>query len=519
MLTVVSADEMRWCDAAAINSYGIPGLLLMENAGSWVAWFVEEHFGPVEQKNILVFCGKGNNGGDGFVAARHLVNQGAHVQVVLLAPPKTLKGDARTNYDILAAIAEDTPGITFHQYGQRIPKTVRPPDLIIDALLGTGFSGVVRDPIANAISWMNGQDVPIVAADIPSGVDATTGCVGNIAVNATATVTFGYLKTGLLCNRGQDCAGDIHLADIGIPRAVTSSGKLKTFLVEQNDVRDTLPQRSSTANKYGVGKVLVLAGSKGYTGAAALTTMAALRSGAGAVMLATPDAVYSLLARKLTESIVVPLPSTSDGTLSSEALPIIREKVKWADVVVLGPGLSRHSETDALIQHLLLDNSGRMLVDADGLNALASLGLGRLKKSKGDFILTPHTGEMARLTGLRSENIEDNRIDVARKTAAACAATVVLKGGPTVTADDKGNAWINSTGNAGMATVGSGDVLSGIIAGLWAQGMDEAGAAIAGVFLHGLAGNMVREKLGERSIVAQDLIDFLPQALQQVERE
>ena len=177
MLTVVSSEEMRWCDAAAIKSYGIPGLVLMENAGSGIAWSVEDHFGPVEGKNILVFCGKGNNGGDGFVAARHLVNQGALVQVVLMGTPKALKGDAKTNFEILVAIAEQTPGLTLHQYGQRIPKTVRPPDLIIDALLGTGFSGVVRDPIANAINWMNSQDVPIVAADIPSGVDATTGCV------------------------------------------------------------------------------------------------------------------------------------------------------------------------------------------------------------------------------------------------------------------------------------------------------------------------------------------------------
>jgi NAD(P)H-hydrate epimerase len=519
VLTVVSADEMRWCDAATINSYGIPGLLLMENAGSGVARFVEDNFGPVERKNILVFCGKGNNGGDGFVAARHLVNQGAHVQVVLLASPKALKGDAKTNYDILAAIAEHTPGLSLHQYGQRIPRTVRPPDLIIDALLGTGFSGAVRDPIANAISWMNDQDVPIVAADIPSGVDATTGCVENIAVDATATVTFGYLKTGLLINRGQDCAGDVHLADIGIPRAVTSFEKLKTFLVEQSDVRDSLPRRASTVHKYSVGKVLVLAGSKGYTGAAALTTMAALRSGAGAVMLATPDAVYPILARKLTESIVIPLPSTPDGTLSSEALPVIREKMKWADVVVVGPGLSLQSETEAVIQHLLLDNSGKMLVDADGLNALASLGLARLRRAKGDFILTPHTGEFSKLTGLRSESIDNNRIEVVRKAAAACSATVVLKGGPTVTANDKGSAWINSTGNPGMATVGSGDVLSGITAGLWAQGMEETDAAIAGVFLHGLSGNLVREKLGERSLVARDLIDFLPQALRQVERE
>jgi NAD(P)H-hydrate epimerase len=519
MKTVVSAEEMRWCDATAIRSYGIPSLLLMENAGSSVAWFVEDSLGPVDEKQILVVCGKGNNGGDGYVAARHLLNQGAHVQVVLMGSPRELRGEAKTNFQILSKLqSADPKHLSILHYSQRLPKSIRPPDVIIDALLGTGFTGAVRPPMVNVIRWINEQHVPVVAVDIPSGVDASTGVVENIAVEASATVTFGALKIGLLCNQGQDHAGDVLVADIGIPRSVLQSSRLKTFLVETKDIRRKLPQRPSTAHKYSVGKVLVLAGARGYTGAAALTVMAALRSGAGAVMLGTPDAVYPILARKLTEAIIVPLPSTEEGTISAKALPIIREKLSWADVVAVGPGLSQQPDTLALVQHLILSNTGNMLVDADGLNALAQMGIAKMNKAPGNFILTPHVGEFSRLTHADSREVERDRVTAARELAEHTESTVVLKGGPTIVATSDGYAYLNSTGNPGMATVGSGDVLSGIIAGLWAQGAGEVGAATAGVFLHGLAGNLARNKVGERSIVAQDLIDFLPQAFAEVEQ-
>ncbi len=519
MQTVVSAEEMRLCDAAAIESFGIPSLLLMENAGSSVASFVEDTYEPLEGKEILVFCGKGNNGGDGFVVARHLVNRGALVQVVVMASARELKGDARTNFQILTRIQESDPSrLTILHFQQRLPKSLRSPHIIVDALLGTGFSGAVRDPLATVIRWINEQSVPVVAVDIPSGVNASTGVVDNVAVEASATVTLGLLKAGLLCNQGQDCAGDVLVADIGIPRAVASSSRLKTFLVEGEDIQALLPGRPSTAHKYSVGKVFVLAGSRGFTGAAALTAMAALRSGAGAVMLGTPDAVYPILAKKVTEAIVVPFPSTEAGTLSSRALPGIREKTQWADVVVVGPGLSQHQETQAVIQHLILDNSGMMLIDADGLNALALMGVKKIKRASGSFILTPHAGEFARLMETTSREVELDRVHAARRAATSVESTIVLKGGPTVTATAMGEAFMNSTGNPGMATVGSGDVLSGIIASLWAQGMSDSNAAVAGVYLHGLSGNMAREKFGERSLVAQDLIDFLPEAFQEAER-
>ncbi|MCI0706338.1 MAG: NAD(P)H-hydrate dehydratase [Ignavibacteriae bacterium] len=518
MQTVVSAEQMRWCDATTIKSYGVPSLILMENAGSSVAWFVEEHFGPLESRHVVILCGKGNNGGDGFVAARHLVNQGATVSVVTISNARELMGDAKTNFSILARIGKSTEQLTISQYSSKLLKSLHP-DIIIDALLGTGFSGAVRKPLTDAIQWMNESRVPVVAADIPSGVDATTGIVENIAVQASATVTFGLLKSGLFCNQGQDSAGDVLVADIGIPKSVSTSDKFQTFLIERSDVRSLLPRRPSTSHKYSVGKVLVIAGSKGYTGAAALAAMSALRAGAGAVMLATPESVYPVLARKLTEAIVAPFSSTPEGSLSTEALAPLREKIQWADVVVIGPGLSQHKETQRLVQQLVFDNKSKMLIDADALNALAGMGVSKLKKSKGSFLLTPHTGEFSRLSGMESKRIEQKRGDgVARDAATSWNATVVLKGGPTVTASSKGREYINSTSNPGMATVGSGDVLSGVISALWAQGMSDEDAAVAGVFVHGLSGDLACEKFGERSLVAQDLIDFLPAAFQEVER-
>ena len=520
MQTVVSAEEMRLCDKTASRAYGIPTLLLMENAGSAVASFVEENFGPTHGRHIVLVCGKGNNGGDGFVAARHFVNQGAQVSVLMISNARELRGDAKTNFTILSRIAKASGGkLAIRPFSSATVKSLEPPDIIVDALIGTGFSGTVRKPVLSAIRWMNSRTVPVVSVDIPSGVDASTGIVEDAAVEASATVTLGLLKTGLFCNQGQDHAGDVVVADIGIPKAVTSSPKFKTFLVEQQDIQSKLPRRPSTAHKYSTGKIFILAGSKGYTGAAALAAMSALRSGAGAVLLGTPETVYPILAKKLTEPIVSPLPSTTEGTLSLNALSAIREKMKWADVVMIGPGLSQNPETQSLIQQIVHNFTGKMLLDADGLNALASVGMAKFKKSKASFILTPHTGEFSRLSGMTSESIERNRAKgLAHSAAVSWNATVVLKGGPTITATRDGMEYINSTGNPGMATVGSGDVLSGIIASLWAQGMTDADAALAGVFIHGYSGNLARAKYGERSLVAQDLVDFLPSAFQEIER-
>jgi hydroxyethylthiazole kinase-like uncharacterized protein yjeF len=518
MERVVSADEMRWCDDTAIRLYGIAGSLLMENAGRGIAEIIKRRFSPLEAKHALVFCGKGNNGGDGFVAARLLAAAGMRVTCILLASAKELKGDAKVNLDILKQVKKKMPeAVAIKPYSANVLHSIDPVDVIVDAIFGTGFAGTVKNPVSTAIEWINKQAAPVLAVDIPSGVNGTTGVRENLAVKARLTATFGSLKSGLLCNQGRELAGEEIVVDIGIPKKILADERLKTWRIEIADVKRNLPVRSVHVHKYSIGKVFVLAGSRGLTGAAAMSSVSALRAGAGAVVLGTPDSVYPILAKKLTEVMVAPLPATGEGSLSLQALGQIQEKLSWADVAVIGPGLSQHRETRELIMEIVRRYSKKILLDADGLNALAAAGIDRAKDFKAQAVLTPHVGEFSRLTGIPPKEVEHRRIEAARMLARKTRFTIVLKGVPTVTADAGGNAFLNSTGNPGMATAGAGDVLSGIIAGLWAQGMNAPDAASAGVYLHGLAGDLAAKKLGERSLVANDLIDFLPSAFDAVE--
>jgi ADP-dependent NAD(P)H-hydrate dehydratase / NAD(P)H-hydrate epimerase len=518
MKRIVSAEEMRWCDETTIKTYGVSGLMLMENAGRGVAEIIKQEFFPLSSKNILVVCGKGNNGGDGFVIARLLSNSGARISIILLPSQSELKGDAKTNFKILERFAKYSSGqITIQRYSKRLLTTIPAPDIIVDAMFGTGFTGTMHKPIIELIEWMKKQKAKNVAVDIPSGVNGTTGVVENCAVHADITVTFGCLKSGLLCNDGRGFAGSVRVMDIGIPRMVAENKRLQICLVEKSDVRKVLPKRSIHAHKYSVGKILVLAGSKGLTGAAALCCTSALRTGAGAVVLGTPEPVYPILARKLTETMVFPLPTTSAGTLSLAALDTIHDRLAWADVLMIGPGLSQNSETQQLILKILFEYRGKVLIDADGLNALAVCGISKIRSSRAKIILTPHIGEFSRLTNMPSMEVEHQRIHAARDLARNIGVTIVLKGVPTVTASSDGSAFLNTTGNPGMATAGAGDVLSGIIAGLWAQGLSDEEAAWAGVYVHGLSGDEIANKLGERSLVANDIIEQLHVALQNIE--
>ncbi len=518
MERVFSADEMRWCDDTAIRAFGIAGSLLMENAGRGVVEIIKHKFSPIGSKRALIFCGKGNNGGDGFVVTRLLAAAGMHVACIVLASPKELKGDAKTNFDILKQMQKKMPeSISIKPFSAKVVQSGGKIDFIVDAIFGTGFSGSVIKPYCDAIEWINRQTAPVVAVDVPSGVNGTTGAIENLGVKACVTATFGSLKSGLLCSQGRELAGEVIVVDIGIPKKIFADARFKTWRIEISDVKSRLPVRSMHAHKYSVGKVFVLAGSSGLTGAAAMCSTAALKAGAGAVILGTPESVYPILAKKLTEVMVTPLPSTREGTLALPALDQIPEKLKWADVIVVGPGLSQNPETQKLIMQLLHTHSGKILVDADGLNAIATSGIAKLRNLDVQMILTPHVGECSRLTGTPPKEIEQQRIEVARSLARKIRATIVLKGVPTIAADKDGRGFLNSSGNPGMATAGSGDVLSGIIAGLWAQGMKTSEAAYAGVFLHGLAGDRAAEKLGARSLVANDLIDYLPSAINAIE--
>jgi ADP-dependent NAD(P)H-hydrate dehydratase / NAD(P)H-hydrate epimerase len=513
MIPLLTAGQMQECDRIAIEKYRIPGLVLMENAGRAVVEEMERMTGTLRGKRVLICCGKGNNGGDGFVIARHLANRGVFADVLLLGKRTDVRGDARVNLEVLLRMARgnDTAvKITEIRNAGTLRRVARP-DAIVDAVFGTGFDGTPSGMYRAAIQWMNAQDVLVVAVDIPSGVVASTGAVLGGAVRAQLTVTMGAAKIGHFVGLGPDYCGTVRIADISIPRAVLATRGKAAMRVEEADIRRLLPARPRTAHKYSVGKVLVVAGSRHYTGAAHLAAHAALRAGAGAVLLAVPMGIRPIMARKTTEVIVLPAVETPEGTFAASSLDMLLEKSEWADAVVLGPGMSRNPETDELILRLIQNVGRPMILDADGLTALASR-TAVARKRGAPMVLTPHTGELARLVRSDAALLESHRIDAARDAARSLKSVLVLKGAPTVTARTDGTAVVNSTGNPGMATIGAGDVLAGLIGGLLAQGMDAFDAGFTAVFLHGRAGDLAAVRYGKRSILATDILDHIAPA-------
>ena len=514
MQPLATAELMRKLDHEAITHYGIPGAVLMENAGRS---FVEELARAVPglpEKSVAIVCGKGNNGGDGFVIARHLANRGNRVNVYVLAGPGGISGDARIHLEIIRRMARESPAnVTIrHLRVASAFSRLRPAQILVDAIFGTGFSGIPSGVHMAAIRWMNNSGAYVASVDVPSGVHGTTGKAEGLCVRADLTVAMAFRKTGNTVGDGHEWGGALVVADIGMPANFIAKKVFDTFRVSTDDVRNVLPVRPLRAHKYSVGKVFVLAGSRSFTGAAVLCAEAALRSGAGAVVMGIPRSILEVLARKVTEVILVPLDETREGTIARSALAEVARRVAWADAVAVGPGLGRHAETDEVVRSVLDTCRAPVVLDADGINALVG-ALGVLKRRHAPTVLTPHAGELARLTGGSSVEIESDRIEYSRTTAKRMRSVVVLKGAPTVVASPAGPVYVNSTGNPGMATIGSGDVLTGVIAGLCAQGMGNVEAAWAGVFLHGLAGDTSAAALGERSVLAGDLLRYLPSAI------
>ena len=517
MIPFVNAREMKSIDRAAIRRLGIPSLVLMENAGNAIVSDMESQYGPLLNKRILVVAGKGNNGGDGFVVARQAASRGAYVRILFVEDEAELTGDAATNFEIIKNLAGDRLAV--------LRKFV-PNDLsrarfhcIIDAMFGTSFHGQVRGVYAKIIGWVNKQRTStVISVDIPSGVDATTGEVSGSAINADRTVTFAFPKPGLYFGRGGRNSGLVSVADIHIPRDLAPKRSSRVSLVEEDDVRWALPRLAKDAHKHSVGKVFVLAGSKGMTGAALLCSMSAMRSGAGAVVLGIPGAVLSAVSRRTLEVMPLALQSTRSGSVALEALPAIIARMKWADVTLLGPGLSQDPATQELILRIVSASSSTLVIDADALNAVARDKSVLRKKRNGRLILTPHVGEFSRLSNIDPAEIENERVRVARAFAKKYRVVLVLKGAPTIIADPSGNVFVNPTGNPGMATAGSGDVLAGIIAAVAGQGNNPVQAAINGVFVHGKAGDMAREEVGEKGMIASDILNRVPAAMVNIEK-
>jgi hydroxyethylthiazole kinase-like uncharacterized protein yjeF len=507
MQLIATADLMRGFDRAAITRLRIPGLVLMENAGRAFVGELERACGPFAGKQTVVVCGKGNNGGDGFVIARHIANRGGEVLVLLLASKRSVAGDAKTNLEAVIRMSRMRgAGIRFavHTGGGGKPPLPGTPDIVVDAIFGTGFSGDMGSRERGIVAWINGSGAFVASVDIPSGVDATSGTAGNAAVKADLTVAMGLAKIGHYIGRGCDASGTVRIADIGVPPALYRAGRTPVFRILREDVAAILPARARNAHKYSAGKVLVIAGSRAFTGAPILTSEAALRSGAGAVVLAFPASIHQVLARRLTEVLLAPVPDTPEGTFGPGSLAAIRSRCAWADAVALGPGLGRNEETMAFVRELLAAVDKPFVVDADALFALKGYS-SLLRKRKSPAVLTPHTGEFAALTGRDAVDAETFRVDAAREAARRFGCVMVLKGAPTVCAAPGGAVTINSTGNPGMATIGSGDVLTGVIAGFIAQGMPAERAACAGVFVHGLAGDIAAARFGVPGMLATDI--------------
>ena len=518
-MKLVTSQQIQGIDRAAIEGRGIPGPELMENAGRGIAerlldFVIDGSTSP----RVAIFCGKGNNGGDGFVIGRYLSESGAQVTFYFIGPSDKLSPDSRLNYD---RAAEMNLGLNEISSASDLPAQLEV-DLIIDAIFGTGFSGAPRGLSAEIIEYLSRQEHPIIAVDIPSGLNADNGRAEGAVVSAKATFTLALPKYGLFVSPGRELAGRVQVVPIGIPDDVVNESDLNTNLITPEMVASLLPDRPADGHKGTFGKLLLVAGSTGLTGAASLAAKSALRSGCGLVKVAAPGSALPVIASMAIEATGHALPDVAKkGALALRALGEVRKLAKDHEALAIGPGLGGHHETQELVRRLVSKLDCPAVIDADGLNALVG-HLDTLTSQKVPealvLVLTPHPGEFKRLSGKVVPSDIHERIDVARKFASDYNVVLVLKGSPSLIASPDGQVWLNPTGNNGMATGGSGDVLTGVIGSLMVQGMSPIDAAIAGCYVHGLAGDLATAELGERSMIASDLVDYLPDAFLSLEQ-
>lgn len=505
-MKIVTSAEMREIDRHTSEGFRIPLLTLMENAGSSVAEFARSAYPSAETFGVI--CGKGNNGGDGFVIARKLREAGREVRVLLLADPTALRGDCESNYgklSVKAVVAKFSEDLN-----SPAARAVFDSDILIDAILGTGFRPPVSGVYAEAIAKINAADAPVIAVDIPSGADADVmGEQAGAVARADAIVTFTAPRPAHIF--GNLTFGPTVIAPIGSPEEAIRSS-LNLNVITPRDIAPLIGPRPRDSNKGMYGHVLVVGGSLGKAGAAAMAGFSALRAGAGLVTVATPRSVLGTVAGFHPELMTEALGETESGSISTQALGAFWHAAENKTVLAIGPGISRHPETAKFVRTVIHKSSTPTVLDADGLNAFEGKAA-ELSGRDRTLVLTPHPGEMARLTGMSIAAIQRDRINVARTFAKEHGLILVLKGDRTIVANPDGEAWVNPTGDPGMATGGTGDILTGITAGMLAQNpKHEFEAVLAAVYLHGLAGDVAQENLGEHSMVATDLLKTLPEA-------
>ncbi len=521
-MKIADAKTVRAIDAKAMRAFGIRGLVLMENAGRGVAEAVKRELcalGCVKGR-VSIITGKGNNGGDGFVAARHLLNSGVRAQVFSLCRVDALKGDARANAEVWKRMGGRTVPILGAASLKRHSEELRRSCVVVDAVFGTGLATEVKGFYADVIGFINGlKRAVVVSVDVPSGIDASTGAVHGCAVKADVTATMAMPKTGLCQYPGRSYAGRVEVVDIGVPCSLVEDESIMWSLAEDADVSRVLVPRDADSHKGTYGHLVVIAGSPGKTGAAAMAGMGAMRVGTGLATIALPEGLNAVVEEKTIEVMTFPLPESNNGTLDSTSFPRLKALLRGKSAVVFGPGLGTGAGVFELLEMLVKETRLPMVIDADGLNCLA----GRpeaVKKAKGGMVLTPHPGEMARLLGSSIAEVQADRIGSARSLSDRSGAVVVFKGAATVVAAPDGRVSINPTGNAGLATAGTGDVLAGMIGGLLAQGLAPFDAAVAAVYVHGRAADELRDANGGGAgMVATDLLAVIPGVMNALARK
>lgn len=506
MIPILIGKQVRELDRIAIEEYKVPSLDLMEAAGRGAFEYLEQVYAKLRSSRCLILCGRGNNAGDGFVLARYLKKDGISCKVATTSPLEELSPDAAAMADKL----EQERGTILPEtdLGQ-LDRLIRDSDLIIDALLGTGINKAVRSPYREWIDRVNASSKPVFALDIPSGISADTGEVQGTAIEADWTATFASMKLGLAIAPGCNYAGQVSVIDIGIPLEVQKQAKTPYRLVDADSVRVSFRARKKDTHKGTYGHVLVVAGSSTKVGAALMTAKSCLRSGAGLSTVVLPEKAFKRVPPKFLELMYEPVPSTSRGTFASSALRRIKDIWEGKNIIATGPGIGVSKETRHLIKGLVENSPLPLVIDADGVNSLKGQ-LKCLSRAKSQIVLTPHPGEMAGLIGVTNRDIQKDRLKYARDFAREHRVSIVLKGFRTVSAFPDGKVYINPTGNPAMATAGMGDVLTGIMAGFLAQGLNWAGAICSAVYLHGLAGDRLAERMGDRGLIASDVMDSFP---------
>jgi ADP-dependent NAD(P)H-hydrate dehydratase / NAD(P)H-hydrate epimerase len=510
-MRILTAAQMREADRYTIEEIGIPSLVLMENAGRQVVAALEAAYEPQLEGRIAVLCGRGNNGGDGFVVARTLLQRGVDCSVFVIGALADVRGDARLNLDILGRLGVTVVEINDEQTWELHFSEISQCSLIVDAIFGTGLKAPLHGMLETVVADVNAAGIPIVAIDLPSGLSADTPHLMGDCIDASMTVTLAAPKLPLVLPPAEAHAGDVVIADIGIPGEVIDDLEGHQIeLLTREDVRSLVEPRAADSHKGDFGRVLLVAGSRGKTGAAHLAGLGALRSGAGLVTIATPASCVSIVASMAPEYMTEPL-DEADGKVAVAAAERVAELT--ADVIACGPGLGRGADVAAFVRALLDKAETPLVLDADALTVLAD-DPGRLHgREERSIVITPHPGEMARLVGLTAEEVQANRLDVASDFATTHHVYVVLKGHRTIVATPEGRVFINPTGNAGMATGGTGDVLTGMIAAFLAQLLDAEAACRLGVFLHGMAGDLAAEEADEMSMTASDLLAHISDAI------